>query len=192
MTWTCSAGLAWARRAWMSSASCRASESPPRRDGARSLPSYRSMVATRARVQAPACRQTRTHSRATSAPPARRSLAWTLPPIASSPSSAELIVSKGVDLLLAAWPLVLEGVPAARLVVVGFGAYREGFERLRAALAAADIEQAKEIARAGRSLEDRSAGAQPLVHLLAFLDELHGDARSTISPPRPRWEIASC
>ena len=61
-------------------------------------------------------------------------------------------------------------------MVVGFGAYRDGFERLRAALAAGDIEQAKEIARAGRSLEDRSAGARPLVHLLAFLDGLHGDA----------------
>src|SRR6202035_3039214 len=36
----------------------------------------------------------------------------------------KLIVSKGVDLLLAAWPLVLERVPRARLVVVGFGAYR--------------------------------------------------------------------
>ena len=88
----------------------------------------------------------------------------------------KLIVSKGVDLLLAAWPLVLESVPAARLVVVGFGAYREGFERLRAALAAGDLEQAKQIARAGRSLEEESAKAQPLAHLLAFLDGLDGDA----------------
>ena len=38
----------------------------------------------------------------------------------------KLIVSKGVDLLLAAWPLVLGAVPGARLVVVGFGAYRDG------------------------------------------------------------------
>jgi glycosyltransferase involved in cell wall biosynthesis len=71
---------------------------------------------------------------------------------------------------------VLESVPAARLVVVGFGAYREGFERLRAALAAGDLEQAKQIARAGRSLEEESAKAQPLAHLLAFLDGLDGDA----------------
>jgi glycosyltransferase involved in cell wall biosynthesis len=88
----------------------------------------------------------------------------------------KLIVSKGVDLLLAAWPLVLESVPAARLVVVGFGAYREGFERLCAALAAGDLEQAKQIARAGRSLEGESAEARPLVHLLAFLDSLDGGA----------------
>ena len=38
----------------------------------------------------------------------------------------KLIVSKGVDLLLAAWPLVLAREPRARLVVVGFGAYRAG------------------------------------------------------------------
>jgi glycosyltransferase involved in cell wall biosynthesis len=92
----------------------------------------------------------------------------------------KLIVSKGVDLLLAAWPLVLEQVPSAKLVVIGFGAYREGFERLRDALARGDLEGAREIARAGRSLEadPASAGApadaQPLRHLLAFLDALHG------------------
>jgi glycosyltransferase involved in cell wall biosynthesis len=46
----------------------------------------------------------------------------------------KLIASKGVDLLLAAWPLVLERVPEARLVVVGFGAFREGLEQLAADL----------------------------------------------------------
>jgi glycosyltransferase involved in cell wall biosynthesis len=89
----------------------------------------------------------------------------------------KLIVSKGVDLLLAAWPLVLEHVPEARLVVVGFGAYREGFERLGAALRAGDVEEAREIARAGRSLEGDSAPVQPLRHLLAFLDSLEGRER---------------
>jgi glycosyltransferase involved in cell wall biosynthesis len=88
----------------------------------------------------------------------------------------KLIVSKGVDLLLAAWPLVLARVPTARLVVVGFGAYRDGLEDLRAALATGDLQRAKSIARAGRSLEDDSAEARPLVHLLAFLDGLAGDA----------------
>jgi glycosyltransferase involved in cell wall biosynthesis len=88
----------------------------------------------------------------------------------------KLIVSKGVDLLLAAWPLVLESVPEARLVVVGFGAYRGGCEQLLAALADGDVGRAKEIARAGRSLEDRSLAAEPLTHLLAFLEGLEGDA----------------
>jgi glycosyltransferase involved in cell wall biosynthesis len=89
----------------------------------------------------------------------------------------KLIVSKGVDLLLAAWPLVLESVPAARLVVVGFGAYRPGFERLAAALQAGDLDELRAIALAGRSLEDRAAEAKPLRHLLAFFDSLQGEQR---------------
>jgi glycosyltransferase involved in cell wall biosynthesis len=88
----------------------------------------------------------------------------------------KLIVSKGIDLLLAAWPLVLEASPEAQLVIVGFGAYRQPFEELRDALSAGDVEQARAIARAGRSREDPSAPVRPLRHLLAFLDGLRGDA----------------
>ncbi|HEY4427568.1 MAG TPA: glycosyltransferase family 4 protein [Solirubrobacteraceae bacterium] len=87
----------------------------------------------------------------------------------------KLIVSKGIDLLIAAWPLVLERVPRARLLVVGFGAYRSGVERLLHALAAGDIAAAAGIARAGRSLETDGVEPRPLRHLLAFLDSLHGD-----------------
>ncbi|HEY2141217.1 MAG TPA: glycosyltransferase [Solirubrobacteraceae bacterium] len=102
----------------------------------------------------------------------------------------KLIVSKGVDLLLAAWPLVLEQVPRARLVVVGFGAYRDALQRLIDALAVGDMVQVREIATAGRALEAlgqastsdgaREADAQahvPLRHLLAFLDGLAASAR---------------
>jgi glycosyltransferase involved in cell wall biosynthesis len=101
----------------------------------------------------------------------------------------KLIVSKGVDLLIAAWPLVLEREPRARLVVVGFGAYREGLERLRDALIGGELETARTIARAGRALERESEGgseralagepeeARPLRHLLAFLDGLAGVER---------------
>ncbi len=72
----------------------------------------------------------------------------------------KLIVSKGVDLLLAAWPLVLERVPHARLVIVGFGAYRDGLERLRAALIDGELETAREIALAGTGAGGRApAGA---------------------------------
>ena len=46
----------------------------------------------------------------------------------------KLIVSKGCDLLLAAWPLVARGHPGARLMMVGFGEYRDGLLRLWAAL----------------------------------------------------------
>jgi glycosyltransferase involved in cell wall biosynthesis len=90
----------------------------------------------------------------------------------------KLIVSNGVDLLLAAWPLVLERVPQARLVIVGFGAYRPGVERLTAELAAGHLDRAREIALAGRSLETRTPVPQPLRHLLAFLERLGGEERA--------------
>ncbi len=89
----------------------------------------------------------------------------------------KLIVSKGVDLLVASWPLVLARRPRARLLVVGFGAYEQGLRALLAALAAGDLEGAREIACAGRSLEDERAAEHPLGHLLAFLDGLEGEAR---------------
>jgi len=90
----------------------------------------------------------------------------------------KLIVSKGVDLLVAAWPLVLARVPRARLVIVGFGAYRDGLERLCAALAAGDEPAARGVALAGRALEAPDAPAHPLRHLLGFLDGLQGAARA--------------
>jgi glycosyltransferase involved in cell wall biosynthesis len=85
----------------------------------------------------------------------------------------KLIVSKGIDLLAAAWPLVLRDVPHARLVVVGFGGWRDGLERLLAALAAGDLDAARAVAEAGRALE--GGPRAPLRHLLAFLDALAGD-----------------
>jgi glycosyltransferase involved in cell wall biosynthesis len=91
----------------------------------------------------------------------------------------KLIVSKGVDLLLACWPLVLEQVPDARLLVVGFGAYRAGLERLTSALGGGDLEAARALALAGRSIEDSGAPAKPLSHLLAFLDDLDGQRRES-------------
>jgi glycosyltransferase involved in cell wall biosynthesis len=87
----------------------------------------------------------------------------------------KLIVSKGVDLLIAAWPLVLERVPHARLLVVGFGAYRCTLERLCIGLSDGDLEGVREIALAGRALEDERSRRQPLQYLLAFLDRLHDD-----------------
>jgi len=87
----------------------------------------------------------------------------------------KLIVSKGADLLLAAWPLVIAREPRARLLVVGFGAYRRTLEELLGALGAGDIARAKEIAQAGRALEDASQPAAPLSYLLSFLHSLEGD-----------------
>ncbi len=90
----------------------------------------------------------------------------------------KLIVSKGVDLLAAAWPLVLAREPRARLLIVGFGGFRGGLERLIGALAAGDLDGARAIAHAGRALEvDAAAEERPLRHLLAFLDGLSDGER---------------
>lgn len=74
----------------------------------------------------------------------------------------KLIFAKGIDLLLAAWPLVLGRVPRARLVMVGFGSDRGLLERLRDTLAQGDLERAR---------------ATALPYLSAFLGDLSGDAR---------------
>jgi glycosyltransferase involved in cell wall biosynthesis len=85
----------------------------------------------------------------------------------------KLIVSKGIDLLVAAWPLVAARVPEARLCVVGFGTYREALERLVGALARADLGEVREIAARGRELEGGPAGE--LRYLTAFLDGIGDD-----------------
>jgi len=87
----------------------------------------------------------------------------------------KLIVSKGVDLLLAAWPLVCARVPDARLLVVGFGAYRETLGEIVAALGHGNLDALRAIAAQGRGLE--GGDAAPLTYLTAFLDGLEGAAR---------------
>ena len=117
----------------------------------------------------------------------------------------KLIVNKGVDLLIAAWPLVLEQVPEARLEIVGFGGDGEWLELLLETLAAGGLEQAIDMARAGRargSVESRAGHARgaaesqagraqgsaesqagetaqptPLRHLAAFLGDLRDQRR---------------
>jgi glycosyltransferase involved in cell wall biosynthesis len=81
----------------------------------------------------------------------------------------KLIVSKGVDLLLAAWPLVRDANPQARLEVAGFGAYEEGLRRLLAALESGDLVEALAIAHRGWALE--GGKERPLPILSAFLDD---------------------
>jgi len=80
----------------------------------------------------------------------------------------KLIVSKGVDLLLAAWPLVVARVPEARLVIVGFGTYREALGRFVDALRRRDLDDLLEIAARGRELEGGPPGE--LSHLRTFLE----------------------
>ncbi len=80
----------------------------------------------------------------------------------------KLIVSKGVDLLVAAWPLIHAANPGARLLLIGFGAYEVALRALVTALADGDIEAAREIAKEGRGLEGGSR--MPLEYLGRFLE----------------------
>ncbi|HEX5146313.1 MAG TPA: glycosyltransferase, partial [Conexibacter sp.] len=89
----------------------------------------------------------------------------------------KLIVSKGIDLLVAAWPLVLAREPRARLVVVGFGAYRAGVERLIAALADGDGDALDALVAAGRAQE--GGPRAPLALLRGFLDGLDAGQRAS-------------
>ncbi|HZI90480.1 MAG TPA: glycosyltransferase family 4 protein [Thermoleophilaceae bacterium] len=96
----------------------------------------------------------------------------------------KLIVSKGVDLLLAAWPLVVGRVPDARLCVVGFGTYRETLAEIVAALGRADLDAVREIARRGRESEGGPVGE--LTYLASFLDGLEGARREAYLAAAPR------
>jgi glycosyltransferase involved in cell wall biosynthesis len=95
----------------------------------------------------------------------------------------KLIVSKGIDLLLAAWPLVVAEVPEARLCIVGFGTYRGAAERIVAALRDADLDAVREIARRGRELEGGPPGELRL--LAAFLEGLGGERRDAYLAAAP-------
>jgi glycosyltransferase involved in cell wall biosynthesis len=79
----------------------------------------------------------------------------------------KLIVSKGVDLLLAAWPLVRARHPGARLQIAGYGEYEGGLRRLLAALDRGDLADARAVAALGRGLEGGEEA--PLKILSAFL-----------------------
>ena len=96
----------------------------------------------------------------------------------------KLIVSKGVDLLLAAWPLVVARVPTARLVVVGFGTYRQALDRFVDALGRRDLETLREIAVRGRELEGGPPGE--LKYLLAFLERASEEWLRTASTAAAR------
>ncbi len=79
----------------------------------------------------------------------------------------KLIVSKGVDLLLAAWPLVSAQHPEARLEIAGFGEYEGALRELLAALERGDLDRARGIAASGWALE--GGEEKPLPILSAFL-----------------------
>jgi glycosyltransferase involved in cell wall biosynthesis len=81
----------------------------------------------------------------------------------------KLIVSKGVDLLIAAWPLVRARHPEARLRIGGYGEYEGGLRRLLAALERGDLDDAREVARLGWKFE--GGEEKPLKIISAFLHD---------------------
>jgi glycosyltransferase involved in cell wall biosynthesis len=87
----------------------------------------------------------------------------------------KLIGSKGVELLLAAWPLVLARVPEARLLIVGFGAFRPGLERLAADIEDGDLEAI---------LATTNEHGAPLPYLHEFAAAFDDDV------PDPYWAMA--
>ncbi len=72
----------------------------------------------------------------------------------------KLIGAKGVELLLAAWPLVAARVPEARLALIGFGAFEAGLRELARHLARGDVPAAAAVA------DEHGA---PLEHLAGHL-----------------------
>ena len=83
------------------------------------------------------------------------------------------IVSKGVDLLLAAWPQVHRAHPGARLLLVGFGALEPVLRRVQAGLDGGDLGPLRELAERGRGLED--GPEERLSMLSAFLERAPDD-----------------
>jgi glycosyltransferase involved in cell wall biosynthesis len=92
----------------------------------------------------------------------------------------KFVVSKGVDLLVAAWPLVhrhrlAAGDPSPRLLLIGFGAFEPALRELVAALEQGDRAAALAVAARGRGYEDQDPGTpppdQPLPILTRFLSD---------------------
>ncbi len=84
----------------------------------------------------------------------------------------KLIISKGIDLLICAWPFVRARQPQAKLMIIGFGNYRECLELLLRALERGDLTAIRQIARRGRALE--GGPIDRLAYVEAFLDGLVG------------------
>jgi glycosyltransferase involved in cell wall biosynthesis len=80
----------------------------------------------------------------------------------------KILVSKGVDLLAAAWPLVhrarrAAGASSPRMLFIGFGAFEAGLRTLVDALAAGDLGAAREVAARGRGLEGDDDAPLPIL-----------------------------
>jgi glycosyltransferase involved in cell wall biosynthesis len=87
-----------------------------------------------------------------------------------------LIVSKGIQCVVAALPSILEQVPEARLLVVGHGPMREPIEAMLYALELGKRELLGKIIAWGRYLEG-AREPEPLAHVRAYLDALEREGK---------------
>jgi glycosyltransferase involved in cell wall biosynthesis len=86
----------------------------------------------------------------------------------------KFLISKGVDLLAAAWPLVHRrsverGARSPRLLFVGFGAFEPALRELVRALERGDLEAGRAIAARGRGYEEEEDAPLPI--LTGFLSD---------------------
>ncbi|MFQ5584940.1 MAG: glycosyltransferase, partial [Calditrichia bacterium] len=82
-----------------------------------------------------------------------------------------LIASKGIQLIIAALPLILEKQPGSKLIVVGHGPLREAMEALLWALRNGKEHLVENIIRWGKGLEGSHPG--PFKGVLSFYSFLH-------------------
>jgi glycosyltransferase involved in cell wall biosynthesis len=80
----------------------------------------------------------------------------------------KLLVSKGADLLAAAWPLIhrrrrAAGAVSPRLLFIGFGAFEAGLRELVEALGRGELDAARALAARGRGLEGDEEAPLPIL-----------------------------
>ena len=95
----------------------------------------------------------------------------------------KLIVSKGVDLLLAAWPLVHRRHPEARLLIVGFGSGEAALREVVVGFGQGDLGPLRDLADRGRGLEGADDARLPLLTaFLAAAEDDYAEAARTSAP----------
>jgi glycosyltransferase involved in cell wall biosynthesis len=80
----------------------------------------------------------------------------------------KLLISKGVDLLAAAWPLIhrsrlAAGAASPRILFIGFGGFESGLRALVDALGRGDLNTARALAARGRGLEGDADAPLPIL-----------------------------